>query len=307
MAADIESGPRAPSAPAAPTVEEAITETIDDHGLTALLAQLGERLRGRLMISLRNHTTWAVELNDDLLTRRYGDYLAGLEGPVLAAVAELQEGAGPFIVVCDDRLVLSLVELLTGGGRSGGSRPERRHITSIEQRMTERTIQIVIDDLAASFPPLAGVAPSIRRMESNPRFAGIAREAEIVLVLRLVLHFGHGDGRIDIVLPRQTLNPVRERLTSGNLLAGPPDAAWEERLRRSLATAPVEVEGLLPAGQHRLAEIMAWRPGTTLMLDATPDTSVLVTYGGMKAWTGLMGRKGGRVAVSLDRKVVADD
>ena len=286
-------------------VEQIIVDSVVSQNSSPMLTHVCDRLRGKLTISLRNHTSDNVEITDLLEILRYSDYVNRVPLPVMIGVAEAREWATPMMVLFDGALIYGLIELLMGGRKNVVSRPDQRQFTAIEQKMIERTMQITLDDLSAAFSSLAEVNFVLKHMEMNPRFAGLARDSDVIVLMRMKLQLERRSGCIDIVLPRASLEPIREQLAQRYINErGPMDAVWEERLKAQLTTTPVEVVGVLQAKPRSLREILSWQPGSHVTLEATPESMVEVIYGGMPAWSGLMGRKGDNVALSLERKIM---
>lgn len=307
IAALLNGGPAAEE-PAKTAVEAVMAGSIVSQVSPQKLALISDRLRSRLTISLRKLVADNVDITDRVEILRYGDYINRVPLPVIIGVAEAREWNGSLMVLVDAALVHNLVELLMGGRRhDGGAKLDQRQFTAIEHKMIERTIQIVLDDLGAVFSALSDVTFTVKATEVNPRFVGLARESDVVVQMRHKIQIERRSGIIDIVLPRATLEPVREQLSQQRHgERGTADARWEERLRSQLVTTPVEVVALLPARPRTLGEVLAWRVGSHLALDATPETLVDVVYGGMAAWKALTGQKAGRVAVCLEQKILRD-
>jgi len=66
-----------------------------------------------------------------------------------------------------------------------------------------------LDDMRAAFEPLAPVNFSYDRIETNPRFATIARPANAAILARLRVDMEDRGGRLELMLPYATLEPVR--------------------------------------------------------------------------------------------------
>jgi flagellar motor switch protein FliM len=309
IAALLNGGISAAEEPAAPkiAVETVMAGSIVSQVSHQKLALISDRLRSRLTISLRKLVADNVDIADRVEIVRYGDYINRVPLPVIIGIAEAREWSGSIMVLADAALVHNLVELLMGGRKQGTAKLDQRQFTAIEHKMIERTIQIVLDDLGAVFSALSDVTFTVKATEVNPRFVGLARDSDVVIHMRHKVQIERRSGIIDVVLPRATLEPVREQLSQQRHgERGTADARWEERLKAQLVTTPVEVAALLPTRSRTVGEVVAWRVGTHIALDATPETLVDVVYGGMGAWRALTGQKTGRVAVCLEHKIMGD-
>ena len=114
-------------------------------------------------------------------------------------------------------------------------------------------------------------------------------------------------GKIELLLPYATLEPVREILLQGFL--GEKfgrDSIWESHLSHELLNTDVELEAVLDTITLPLGDTMKWRVGTQLMLNATPTSKVQLICGQQDMFEGNMGRKGGRIAIRVERSVGGD-
>src|SRR3546814_10623805 len=74
-------------------------------------------------------------------------------------------------------------------------RIEGRPYTTIERNLVERMVAVVLADLSAAFDPLSSVTFRFDRLETNPRFATIARPANAAIVARLRVDMEDRGGR----------------------------------------------------------------------------------------------------------------
>src|SRR3546814_9858076 len=81
------------------------------------------------------------------------------------------------LMTVDSALIYSIVDVLLGGRRgTAAMRIEGRPYTTIERNLVERMVHVVLADLSAAFDPLSPVTFRFDRLETNPRFATIARD-----------------------------------------------------------------------------------------------------------------------------------
>src|SRR3546814_20038137 len=90
-------------------------------------------------------------------------------------------------------------------------RIEGRPYTTIERNLVERMVNVVLDNMRAAFEPLAPVNFSYDRIETNPRFATIARPDNAAILARLRVDMEQRHGRLELMLPYATQEPVRGR------------------------------------------------------------------------------------------------
>ncbi|MDH3235072.1 MAG: FliM/FliN family flagellar motor switch protein, partial [Alphaproteobacteria bacterium] len=171
----------------------------------------------------------------------------------------------------------------------------------------ERMLAIVLADLKVAFEPLADVNFNFDRLEINPRFATIARPANAAVVAKLRIDMEDRGGRLEFLLPYATLEPVREVLLQ--MFMGEKfgrDSIWESHLASELWATHVDLEAVLDEQQMMLSEIMEWRVGTQLMLNADPQSTVSLKCGNVGMFTGSMGRRKQSIAIRVDDRLIAE-
>ena len=142
-----------------------------------MLEVVFDRLVRLMSTSLRNFTSDNVEVSLDTITSiRFGDYLNSIPLPAVLSVFRASEWDNYGVITVDSALVYSIVDVLLGGRRGTAlMRIEGRPYTTIERTLVERMVAVVLEDLSAAFEPLSPVTFTYDRLETNPRFATIAR------------------------------------------------------------------------------------------------------------------------------------
>ncbi|MGH6622110.1 MAG: flagellar motor switch protein FliM [Alphaproteobacteria bacterium] len=291
--------------------EKSGIEAIIDSGMVSyerlpMLEVVFDRLVRMLSTSLRNFTSDNVEVSlDNISSIRFGDYLNSIPLPAMLAVFKAEEWDNFGLITVDSSLIYSIVDVLLGGRRgTAAMRIEGRPYTTIERNLVERMIAVVLADLSAAFDPLSSVNFRFDRLETNPRFATIARPANAAIVVRLRVDMEDRGGRLELLLPYATLEPVRELLLQ--MFMGEKfgrDSIWENHLATELWYTDVELEAVLDSTTVTLAEVLRWKVGSRLDLFATPSSLVELQCGEVLLFRGLMGRKGEKIAVRIEQKL----
>lgn len=275
-----------------------------------MLEVVFDRLVRLLTTSMRNFTSDNVEVSlDNITSIRFGDYLNSVPLPAMLTVfkADLWDNHG--LLTIDSALIYSIVDVLLGG-RKGTSamRIEGRPYTTIERTLVERMIYVVLEDLSAAFEPLSPVNFIFDRMETNPRFATIARPANVSVVARLHIDMDERGGKIDLLLPYATLEPVRELLLQ--MFMGEKfgrDPIWENHLARELWHTDMEIEAVLGGTVMTLDDVLNLSVGSQIMLKAEPGSDIELRCGEISLFKGKMGRKRGNMAVRIEQNMTTMD
>src|SRR6266568_398330 len=262
-----------------------------------------DRLVRLMTTSLRNFTSDNVEVSlDNITSIRFGDYLNSIPLPAILAVfrAEQLDNYGLFTV--DSNLIYSIVDVLLGGRRgSSAMRIEGRPYTTIERTLVQRMIEVILQDMTQAFEPLAPVSFALDRLETNPRFAAIARPANAAILVKLRIDMEDRGGRIELLLPYATLEPIRKMLLQqfmGEKFGR--DNIWEGHLATELWTTQMDVRAVLDEQQVGLKQVLDLKVGDTHWLNATPDSMIELRAGTIPLTYGRMGRRNHRIAVRVE-------
>ncbi|MCK5576283.1 MAG: FliM/FliN family flagellar motor switch protein, partial [Sphingomonadales bacterium] len=79
------------------------------------------------------------------------------------------------------------------------------------------------------------------------------------------------------------------------------DTIWESHLATELWSTKVPLMALLDEQQMSLKEVMDFKVGQTLLLNATPDSEIMLSSGEVPMAYGKMGRSGNHVAIRVSR------
>jgi flagellar motor switch protein FliM len=203
-------------------------------------------------------------------------------------------------------MIYSIVDVLLGGRRgTAAMRIEGRPYTTIERTLVERLIQVVLSDLSTSFDPLCPVTFRFERLEVNPRFATISRLSNAAILARLRIDMEDRGGRVELLLPYATLEPVRELLLQqfmGEKFGR--DSIWETHLAEELWNTDVELDVVLDEQVMRLSDVIRLVPGARIVLNTGPGAPVQIRCGAVPLFEGRVGRRKSRVAVRIERDIV---
>jgi flagellar motor switch protein FliM len=183
-------------------------------------------------------------------------------------------------------------------------RIEGRPYTTIERSLVERLVHVVLADLSAAFDPLSPVTFRFDRLETNPRFATIVRPGNAAMLAKLRIDMEDRGGRLEMLIPYATLEPVRELLLQ--MFMGEKfgrDSIWENHLANELWMTDVTLGAVLDEVTLSLKDVLGWTVGSQIMLDTKSEGLVELRCGDIAMYRGRMGRRNGNIAVSIVEEV----
>lgn len=287
-------------------VRAIINSALVSYERLPMLEIVFDRLVRLMTTSLRNFTSDNVEVSLDQITSvRFGDYLNSIPLPAIIAVFRAEQLDNFGLVTVDSSLIYSVVDVLLGGRRGApATRVEGRPYTTIERMLVTRMIEVVLQDARQAFAPLTDVEFKLDRIETNPRFAAIARPPNAAIIVKLRVDMEDRGGRLELLLPYATLEPIRKMLLQqfmGEKFGR--DNIWEGHLAGELWATKLEVRAVLDEHKEPLKRVLDLKVGDTLMLDAPPDAPVMLKCGAVELSEGKVGRMGHSLAVRVDRPI----
>ncbi len=264
-----------------------------------------DRLVRLVTTSLRNFTSENVDVSiENMTSLRFGDYLDTVPLPAMISVFRADRWDNYGLITVDSAMIYSIVDVLLGGRRgTAAMRVEGRPYTTIEQNLVTRLVSLLLHDFGLAFAPISPVVFEFERLETNPRFAAIARPGNAAVVFKLRVDMEERGGCIAVLLPYATLEPVRDLLLQGFMGERfGRDSIWEGHLAREILTTDVDLEAVLDEQVISLSRALSFRVGTVLDLNATAESEVLLRSGHVPMFKGFIGRAGDNLAVRIDRR-----
>lgn len=271
-----------------------------------MLEVVFDRLVRLLTTSLRNFTSDNVEVSLDAITSiRFGDYLNSIPLPAILSVFRAEQLDNFGLLTVDSNLIYSIVDVLLGGRRGTvAMRVEGRPYTTIERSLVTRLVEVILADAKQAFAPLTDVDFELDRIETNPRFAAIARPANAAILVKLRIDMEDRGGRAELLLPYATLEPIRKMLLQ-NFMGEKfgRDNIWEGHLASELWAAKVDIQAVLDEMQVPLRRMLDLQVGETIFLNASPESKVKVKCDDIQLTDGRVGRIGHKVAIRVENPI----
>ena len=285
-------------------VQALINSALVSYERLPMLEIVFDRLVRLATTSLRNFTSDNVEVSmDSISSVRFGDYLNSIPLPAILSVIKAEEWDNFGLLTVDSNLIYAMIDVLLGGRRVGGQiLVEGRPYTTIELALARRLIEVILEDTHRAFEPLTQVNFKVERLETNPRFAAISRPANAAILIELRIEMDDRGGKIEILLPYATIEPIREQLLQmymGEKFGR--DPIWEGHLATEIFNADVELEAVLHEFDLPLSRVLGLEPGETVMFDRSPSEPVRLRCGDVDLTNAVMGHIGNHVSVRVAR------
>jgi flagellar motor switch protein FliM len=205
------------------------------------------------------------------------------------------------LIIIDNSLSYSIVDILFGGRKVAPTlKVEGRPYTSIEQSMVQSIIELLLNDLSSSFEPVSPVTFQLERMETNPRFATIARPEDVALLLSLQVEMESRSGTIELLLPFSTIEPVKKLLAKSFIgERGSKDPTWANHLEEEIFQTKVTIDAAINGKTATIKDVVSLNVGDTIVLDKFANDDIYLRIDGIKISSGKLGKFDDKVAVQL--------
>lgn len=221
---------------------------------------------------------------DNILSMRYQDYMNSVPLPIILAPFRANEWDGHCLFNIDSSLIYSAVDVLSGGNRgTAAMRIEGRPFSNIERRLIEDMIRTILPELSKSFIETP-VSFTQGNLETNPRFVTIVRPCEAIIVAKLRIDMCDRGGRLELIIPYSTVEPVRENLIRFTGFRSGGDKHWTAHMQDELIQADAIIEAVLGTATMRVDDLLKLEVGSTIDLGKIKPVSLMV--GGKEIFSG---------------------
>jgi flagellar motor switch protein FliM len=158
--------------------------------------------------------------------------------------------------------------------------------------------------MSSAFDPISPVSFRLERIETNPRFATITQGGNAGVLVRLRIDMGDRSGRIEIMIPYATLEPIRhllQQMFMGEKFGR--DAIWEPHLTSELYLTDVHLSAILGETTVSLNDLINWEPGSVVMLNTRPQDLIEMRVGNTAMFMAKIGQKQDQIAVSIEEYI----
>lgn len=273
------------------------------RGRMPTLEMINERLARNLRQSLFNMLRRSPVISvEGVQMSKFGEYVHTLLMPSNLNIIQMAPLKGSGLIVCNPKLVFSLVDCFFGGEGKFHNKIEGREFTVTEMRIVRRFLDLVFEGLREAWEPVLPVDFNYLNSEVNPQFANIVTPSEVVVVSTFMIDLEAGSGYMHITLPYSMVEPIRDLLDAGvQSDVAEKDERWSNILREEIQTADVKIDAGLGHTRMTVADVMNLKPGDVFPIEL-PKT-VVAKVDGVPVFRGTYGASRGRAALKVLKRV----
>ncbi|HEV7804148.1 MAG TPA: flagellar motor switch protein FliM [Burkholderiales bacterium] len=239
------------------------------RGRMPTLEIINERFARLLRIGLFNFVRRTAEISvGPVRVLKYSEFVRNLVVPTNLNLVHCKPLRGTALLIFNPDLVYLIIDNLFGGNGQFHTRVEGRDFTQTEQRIIQRMLGVVFEDLQKAWAPVYPLTLEFIRSEMNTQFANIATPNEVVVVTTFNIELGNVGGEFHICMPYSMIEPIRDMLCSS--LQGEQvdvDKRWVKLLSKQVQAADVELIVNLGRAELTLQQILNMQPGDVISLN----------------------------------------
>lgn len=265
--------------------------------LARIPLDLSTSLRSRLGLQLEveshsvRYETWTT------LLERMAPYTLSLE-------AEALPWHGKAYVWIEPELLYAALEVQMGGTGEALVMPNRAP-SSIERRLARSICDIALAVAGENISRVTPVTLAGGTMEPLQQAASSISGSSLCAAGMMQLKIGQTAGRMVMLFPMSTLDPVQTTMSTRFLGEKMGDPTWRDHIRETISETHVEVTAVLHSFERPMNEVLAWKPGDVVPLDLLQVPEIRLVCSGSEILYGAGGQCGdNHYAVSIEREAV---
>jgi flagellar motor switch protein FliM len=266
---------------------------------------INERFVGFLRTDLFAATRSVVDVNlSSTESVKFGEFCRSLPLPTSLNIFKLEPLRGFSLLVIEGPLIFSFVDAFFGGKGVSQVKLEGRSFTSIEARIIDKLVRIILDDFQRAWSDVYRIETVFTRSEMDPQFAGIVTPNDTVIVINLMMDLENASGAMTICIPHSTIEPIRDKLRSryqGETLEV--DQRWRKYIKGRIRELPINLACALGTSRITGRELLKMKVGDVMVLDQKVSDPVIVSVEGTAKLKGYPGTYHNRKAIRIEGKV----
>ena len=257
--------------------------------------------RVSLSTSLRKIASLSI-ISTDLL--KFGEFLNTLPIPSCMGVMRFDTLRGSGMIVIESKLVYALVDAFFGGSDRPYTKSEGKEFTRIELSVIGKVIDLALKDLDEAWAPVHRTDISFVRIEVNPQFVGLVPPSDVVISTTFEVELEHASGTIAVVVPYQTLEPIKEKLNAGFQPEGDRfERVWTHQLREHISDTFLNCRVNLGETNLTVGDLVNLNVGDIIPLTQDADGELDLHIEGTAKYKCLFGVSRGNRAIQITRAI----
>ncbi|MFO7554768.1 MAG: flagellar motor switch protein FliM [Desulfobacterales bacterium] len=269
------------------------------------LGIINERLVGLLRTNLQVASRSVMDVTlVSTESVKFSDFCLSLPMPSSLNIFSIEPLTGYSLVVMEGPLVFSFVENLFGGKGLNHSKNEVRRFTTIETKIIEKVVKIILKDFQKAWSDVYEVNVVFIRSEMDPQFVGIGTPDDLVIVNKFEVQLENHNGFITICIPFSSIKPIKEKLKNKFRCEKiKVDKSWKKYIREKLLETMVELSFTMGKAKIKGGELLNMKVDDIILLDQKVGNTVTVKVENIPKYKGYPGTCNKKKAVRIIERI----
>ncbi len=269
------------------------------------LGIINERLAGLLRTDLQAASRSVIDVNiSSTETVKFSDFCLSIPMPSSLNIFGIKPLRGYSMVVLEGSLVFSFVDSLFGGKGVSHVRLEGRGFTTIETRIVEKVVNIILNDFQKAWSDVHEVEAVFVRSEMDPQFVGIGAPDDQVIVNKYEVQLENGNGIITICIPYASIKPIKEKLKNKfKREKMEVDSSWKKYFYDQILEAKVELSCNMGKATINGGDLLNMKIDDVILLDPKLGNIVTVNVEKLPKFKGYPGACNKKKAVKIIERI----
>ena len=269
------------------------------------LGIINERLSGLLRTDLKAASRSVIDVNmSSTETVKFSDFCLSLPMPSSLNIFSIKPLRGYSLIVLEGSLVFSFVESLFGGKGVSHVRLEGRRFTTIETRIINKIVNIILNDFQKAWSDVHEVEAVFIRSEMDPQFVGIGAPDDQIIVNKYEVQLENGNGIITICIPYSSVKPIKEKLKDKfQHEKMEVDSKWQKYIQGKILESTVELRCTMGKATINGGELLNMKVDDVILLDQTMGNTVIVNVEHLPKFKGYPGACHKKKAVKIIERI----
>ena len=236
---------------------------------------------------------------------KYGDFIQAFSNPTSFSIFSMEPLVGSALLAIEPKLVFSMIDCMFGG--QGTPLKQQREFTSIEVGMIKRLSRELLGDFERAWQAVFSIKITTKKEETKPEFVHLVSPDELMIVIVFSIKGEEFSGNFHLCISYRMLEPIKDKLSSRYLRAKDSEAAFSDRIQKSLEETEVNVIAELGHTAHTFGDLLALQVDDIFTLNTGPHDPITVNIERVPKYKGYPGIINGNRAVEITATISPEE
>ncbi len=262
------------------------------------LEEVYDKFSGLLQSSLSGlmQQTFEVQFVSTEMVK-FGEFIQAFSNPTSFTIFTMDPLIGSALLATEAGLVFSMIDCMFGG--KGTPLKQRREFTPIELGMIRRLTAELLGDFERAWQSIFAIRIAAKKEETKPEFVHLVSPDELMIVIVFSIKGEEFSGNFHLSISYRMLEPIKDKLSSRYLRAKDTEAAFSDRIQKTLEETEVNVIAELGHTSHTFGDLLALQVDDIFTLNTGPHDPICVNIERVPKFQGYPGIINGNRAVEI--------